>query len=224
MMSSTRQIQADFDEIACLADTGESGSDRYDGFLLSLVPADAAAVLDIGCGLGRLTWAIADGNREVVGVDLSPAMIERARTAGRSHRVSFHQGDFLQMDFGGRSFDCIVSAAALHHMTHDAAISRMVALLRPGGRLIVQDLRRDTSIADGLRAYSALVQSALGRFVRSGRPRPPRRVREVWARHGARETYLSFAEARALADRLLPGSSVVNHWLWRYTIVWDKVV
>jgi len=47
-------------------------------------------------------------------------------------------------------------------------------------------------------------------------------VREAWDRHGAGETYLALQEARALAARLLPGARVINHWLCRYTIVWDK--
>ena len=37
-----------------------------------------------------------------------------------------------------------------------------------------------------------------------------------------RETYLTLKEAQALASRLLPGARVLNHWLWHYTIVWDK--
>ena len=221
-MSTTERVQADFDEIAHLADPGASGTDRYDQFLLSLILADAVHVLDIGCGLGRLTWAIGTNNREVLGVDLSPAMIERAQLGGALDRVSFVQGDFLEFDFGGRVFDCVVSAATLHHMPDDIALARMAELVRPGGRLIIQDLRRDTSIGDSLRAYTALAHTAFDRFVRTGRPRPPRRVREAWERHGVNEIYLSLQEAQVLAERFLPGATVVNHWLWRYTIVWDK--
>jgi SAM-dependent methyltransferase len=78
-MTSTEQVRSDFDEIARLAESGASGRDRYDALLLSLIPATATHVLDVGCGLGRLTWAIATSGRYVVGVDLSPAMVDRAR-------------------------------------------------------------------------------------------------------------------------------------------------
>ena len=172
--------------------------------------------------MGRLTWAIASGSREVVGVDLSPVMIERAQASGPSSRVSFHEGDFLEIDFSGRVFDCIVSAAALHHMPDDLALPRMVGLLRPGGRLIVHDLRRDANLADTLRGCTALAHDACLRLIRTGRPRPPRKVREIWARHGAGETYRTIDEMRTLAARLLPGARLVNHWMWRYTIVWDR--
>jgi malonyl-CoA O-methyltransferase len=48
-----------------------------------MVPVDAVSVLDVGCGLGRLTAKLAIHNREVTGVDLSPEMIARAQKEGR---------------------------------------------------------------------------------------------------------------------------------------------
>ena len=221
---STEQVAADFDEIARWADDGASGADRYDAFLLSLIPNRAERVVDVGCGLGRLTLGIATGGREVLGVDLSRAMIERARSSGHDERVSFVCGDFLDLNLDAHAFDCVVSAAALHHMVADEAVPRMVRLLRPGGRLIIHDLRRTVSVADDVRAYFALVHTVIARFVRTGRPLEPRRLRDAWMRHGARETYLSFEEAKRLAERLLPGATLLSHWMWRYTIVWDKQV
>ncbi len=219
----TEKVRNDFDEIARLSDDGESGIDRYDSFLLSLVPPEAVTVIELGCGLGRLTTQLATGNREVTGIDLSPAMIERARlqvTATR--RVTFLCGDFLVQDFGSEKFDCVISAAMLHHMSEELAVRRMVGLLRPGGRLVIQDLRRDTCLLDRVQSHAALAQVAFERLLRTGWPLRSRAVREAWERHGAGETYLTLQEAHALADRLLPGARVFNHWLWRYTLVWDK--
>ncbi|OFW03253.1 MAG: hypothetical protein A3H96_19320 [Acidobacteria bacterium RIFCSPLOWO2_02_FULL_67_36] len=221
-MHDAERVRADFDEIARLAGPRGSGSDRCDRFLASLVPAGTVRVLDVGCGLGGLAFAIASDGREVVGIDLSPVMIERARRAENAPGVSFICGNFLEAELAEASFDCVVSAAVLHHMPYDMAIARMAALLRPGGRLIVQDLRRDSSLRETLRSCSALAHTLLICLVRTGRLRSSRRVREAWARHGAGETYLSFDEARALADRILPGARVLDHALWRYTILWDK--
>ena len=218
----TDRIRKDFDEIARLADPGASGTDRYDEFLLSLVPVDARRILDVGCGLGRLTAALGTDGREVLGVDISLEMIERARLAAGSRRVTFVSGDFVTLELGARAFDCVVSAATVHHMPEDVAIARMVDLLRPGGRLIIHDLRRDESVADAVRSHAALVHEAFRRLMRTGRARSSRDVRQAWDRHAVGETYLSLNEARALANRRLPGARVCSHWLWRYTIVWDK--
>ena len=216
------RIRADFDEIASFAEPGAAGSDRYDPFLLSLVPPDATPVLDVGCGHGRLTVSLATRDRDVVGIDLSPAMIARAGKAAGSARVSFTCGDFLALDLPLAAFGCVVSAAALHHMPAEAAVARMAGLLRSGGRLIVHDLRRDANVADTCRAAVALIHELTGRFVRTGWPISSMKLRRAWRRHGEGETYLSLAEASARATRVLPGARVVNHWLWRYTIVWDK--
>jgi ubiquinone/menaquinone biosynthesis C-methylase UbiE len=222
MTPEPEQVRSDFDEIARLAEPGASGRDRYDAFLLSLIPATATRVLDVGCGLGRLTWAIAASGRSVVGVDLSPAMIDRARAAGALDQVSFRVGNFLELDFSSQSFDCVVSAAALHHMDHDAALARMVRLLSPGGRLIVHDLRSNAGLWDSARGCAALAHTVLHRLKRTGRLRPSKPVRDLWARHGASESYVSLGQVRNMVGRLLPGAQIVNHWLWRYTIVWDK--
>jgi SAM-dependent methyltransferase len=217
------EIKTDFDELADLVEAGASGDDRYDRYLASLVPAAARSVLDVGCGLGRLTRLVAAaGGRDAVGIDLSPRMIARARSEGAACPVTDLEGDFLETDFGGRLFDCIISAAALHHMPADAALRRMASLLSPGGRLLVHDLRRDAGAGDVIRSYAALAHMVGLRLVRTGRVRPAKRVRQAWDRHAAREQYLSLAEARHLTQRELPGSTVHNHWMWRYTLVWDK--
>jgi SAM-dependent methyltransferase len=218
-------IQSDFDEIARLADAHGHGSDRSDDQLLAQVPATARRVLDVGCGLGRLTARLAVPGREVVGVDLSPEMIARARRFGATMpALTFHCGDFLAMEFAPRSFDCVLSVAVLHHMPVDAAVARMVELLRPGGRLIIQDVRADQGLVDRIRSLLALAHTGFGRLVRTGRARSPRVVREAWSRHGAREHYLTLREAEAMASRLLPGSRVTRHWRWRYTIIWERPV
>lgn len=225
--ASPAAIRHDFDEIARLSDTHGHGQDRYDPFLVAQVPDRAIRIVEIGCGLGRLAARLArraaGPERQVIGVDLSPEMIARARRAGEGlPGLSFLCGDFLALDLGAGSFDCVISAATLHHMDAEPAIARMNGLLTPGGRLIVHDLRVDEGPLDGARALCALAPVAFTRLLRTGNPRSPRSVREAWARHGAGEAYLTFREARSLAARRLPGARVVYHWLWRYTIVWDK--
>lgn len=65
------RIRHDFDEIARVSDPHDEDTGRYDSFLLSLVPPGAKRVLDVGCGMGRLTAKFLIDKREVVGIDLS---------------------------------------------------------------------------------------------------------------------------------------------------------
>jgi 2-polyprenyl-3-methyl-5-hydroxy-6-metoxy-1,4-benzoquinol methylase len=216
-----QRVRSDFDEIARLSDPHDEDTGRYDAFLLALVPENAKTILDVGCGMGRLTAQIATRDRHVVGIDLSSEMIARARE--KIHNgLSFVCADFLSHDFAARKFDCVITAAALHHVPIEAAFPRLLQLLAPNGRLILHDIRADAGMLDGIRSRFALVQVGLGRFVRTGNPGRPRAVRDAWERHCAGETYLTLTEAQAMANGLMRGSRVYNHWLWRYTVVWDR--
>ena len=74
-------IRADFDEIAGFGEPGATGADRYDPFLLSLVPPDATQSLDVGCGHGRLTRSLAARSRDCR--HRSVAGDDRARRASK---------------------------------------------------------------------------------------------------------------------------------------------
>jgi SAM-dependent methyltransferase len=218
------KVQHDFDELAHLSG-GDSGSDRYDPLLLKLVPAGAENVLEVGCGSGRFTELLAKSNQKVTAIDLSPEMIARARERfGPSDPVSFYCGDFLEENFNSQKFDCIISAATLHHMSAELAVPRMKELLGPGGTLIIHDLRTDAGITDFARSGAAFSYDCFRRLLRTGNPRQPRHVREFWERHASGETYLTIKEAKTLAVQWLPGARVLYHWLWRYTIVWKKEI
>ncbi|HEY3026221.1 MAG TPA: class I SAM-dependent methyltransferase [Pyrinomonadaceae bacterium] len=220
---NTERVRNDFDEIARLTDCHVGGGERYDSFLLSLVPRDAVSILDIGCGLGRLATKLATHNRQVTGVDLSPEMIAGAQKESRGDQnLTFLCGDFLDKNLTKQQFDFVISAAVLHHVPANVAVPRMVELLRPGGRLVIHDVRSNTGLAEQIMGNFALAQVLALRLWRTGRVLYPRPLREAWARHTAEETYLTQPEAKALATRLLPGARVFHHWLWSYTIVWDK--
>lgn len=216
-------VRREFDALAAVVDAHGSGVDHHDAYLCGLVPEEARDVVEIGCGLGRLTAKLACAGRSVLGVDLSPEMIARARAkAGEVEGVSFLCADFLSGSLDGRTFDAVVSAATLHHVPADEGFRGLARLVRPGGLLVAQDLRATNGLFDEARACSTLIPRALRRVARTGRLREPPAVREAWKRHGDTDTYLSFDAARALAREHLPGAAWSKHWDWRYTVVWRR--
>jgi tRNA (cmo5U34)-methyltransferase len=108
--------------------------------LAEVLPPSPQRVLDLGCGDGRLAALVLDTRpsvSEIVAIDVSPPMLERARDrfAG-DRRVTVHERD-LNDPLGplGR-FDAIVSGFAIHHL-HDsrkrALLAEVASQIRPGG-------------------------------------------------------------------------------------------
>src|ERR687897_2844679 len=110
---------------------------------------DGARVLEVGCGPGHLSIRLArQHGLDTTGLDLDPAMIERARAnAGRAGQgfgplPSFLVGDVASMPFPEGSFDLVVSTFSMHHWADPAAgLAEIDRVLRPGGRAFVWDFR-----------------------------------------------------------------------------------
>ena len=98
--------------------------------------------LDFGCGVGRLTGALADRFGEAVGVDISPEMLLLARQHNRrGGRCLFaaNQGDLRQFD--DASFDFVYTKLVLQHMSRSevrAYLPEFLRVLRPGALLVFQ--------------------------------------------------------------------------------------
>ncbi len=104
-----------------------------------VAPCAGERVLDVACGPGIVTGALAASGMRAVGVDLTAEMIDEARA---SQEGSFLRGDGSCLPFGDDAFDVVVSRNALHHLTEPAAaVCEMVRVLRRGGRLVVEDMR-----------------------------------------------------------------------------------
>jgi ArsR family transcriptional regulator len=107
-----------------------------------LPPLDVA---DIGCGDGYLTLEAARWARTVVGIDRSDEVLERAKAlATRRHvtNVEWKKGDLTRLPLRDDSVDVGLLSQALHHASDpERAIAETVRVLRPGGRLLILDLR-----------------------------------------------------------------------------------
>src|SRR6185312_5180877 len=106
-------------------------------------PTAGMRVVDLGCGPGNLTRKLAErfGDAEVIGVDSSAPMLEKAREHV-APRLSFVSGAIEAFADGGvvgGAFDVIFSNAALHWVPeHKALLPKLIARLSPRGQIAVQ--------------------------------------------------------------------------------------
>jgi SAM-dependent methyltransferase len=181
---------------------------HYYPLALEAVPCSRA--LDVGCGDGLLLRLLARHCDEVVGVD---PWADLAISATRDlPNVQVINGDFLDTHLARQSFDLVASIAAIHHMDFEAALAKMTALVRPGGRLVVVSIAEPTNRLD---------------WALSGLAIPAHRY-SLWRRgywdHPApiRDSDLTYREVHAAARRILPDATYRRRLYWRYSIIWTR--
>jgi trans-aconitate 2-methyltransferase len=107
--------------------------------LVGLIEPGIGSAVDLGCGTGELTAALADrlGVGRMLGVDNSPNMLESARPHAND-RVRFESGDIATWS-APADHDLVFANAAMHWVPdHPAVLARWIAALRPAGQLAVQ--------------------------------------------------------------------------------------
>ena len=109
-----------------------------------LARTSEALVVDVACGPGTFTRPLASRVCRAVGVDLTPAMIEKARAeAARAGitNIEFVCGDVYALPFADGVAGVVACGYAFHHVQEPArALAEMARVLRPGGRIAIADL------------------------------------------------------------------------------------
>jgi SAM-dependent methyltransferase len=136
----------------------------------SLRPGEV--VVDLGCG-GGLDVLLAAGKvgptGRVVGIDMTPEMLERARANAAKRgasNVEFHQATIDKLPLADGSVDCVISNCVINLAPDKPAVFREIArVLKPGGRVAVSDiaLKKELppEVGNNLLAYIGCVAGAI---------------------------------------------------------------
>jgi ubiquinone/menaquinone biosynthesis C-methylase UbiE len=101
-------------------------------------------VLDVACGPGLITCAIAQIARYVTGIDITPTMIDQAKSRQRDKgltNLDWHIGDALPLPFPDASFSAVITRYSFHHFPDPRAVlAEMTRVCQPGGKVAVVDM------------------------------------------------------------------------------------
>lgn len=137
------------EEFGRQAETFDSWAQQTDDqaamrFQKALDKAASGALLDVACGPGIITAALAPQAASVVAFDATEQMLEKAKVrcakAGLQN-VEFRQGDAEKLPFDDARFDGVVTRLAIHHFAApQRALQEMFRVLRPGGTAVIVDI------------------------------------------------------------------------------------
>lgn len=132
------EVAASFDRLAGQFKADVDADDfRLAGVLEALGPARGRMLLDLGCGRGRFASRFVEAGFDVVGLDRSRGMLDRATGGG-----NLVCGSALALPFASGSFDAAVVVEVMEHVepgSIDAVLGEAGRVLRPGGRLVIVD-------------------------------------------------------------------------------------
>lgn len=181
-------------------------------------PGPAARVLDLATGTGDLAWSAAAHSPHVIGLDVTPRMIELAvRKRAATVRPRFLVGDMCALPLATASFDVVTTGYGLRNVPDlPGAIDEIVRVLKPHGVFVSLDFDRPPNplVRAAYLAYLHVVGGALG-WMLHGDPDTYRYIPASITRYPGAAAVARLLEARGFATarhiRVLGGFMAIHH-------------
>jgi SAM-dependent methyltransferase len=161
-------------------------------------------VLDVACGPGILACAFARVAKHVTGIDITPAMLDRARLLQQERgltNVTWQQGDVLPLPFPDASFTLVTSRFAFHHFLDPRAVlAEMKRVCAPGGTVLLIDAAPAPDKADAFNRMELIRDPSHARAL------PEAELEALFGAVGLPEPRMTRYRLDAEMERLIGGS------------------
>jgi 2-polyprenyl-3-methyl-5-hydroxy-6-metoxy-1,4-benzoquinol methylase len=109
-----------------------------DRLLMALGQIDGKCICDIGCGMGLLTWELANKGARVSAIDISSEAVKMTRERNKEFgkRVSVQQMDASNLLYNSETFHLVTGLWILHHLDTENVAKEISRVLKPGGKAI----------------------------------------------------------------------------------------
>lgn len=126
------KISSDYGETVSLVNASNSW------FFQMNMSKEKGAILDVGCGTGDLLSRISKYFSKSFGIDPVPEMISIAKT--KDKLSTFVKASAEDIPFPNSNFDYVVSQLAFQHTDREQALSEVIRVLKPGGKLVLSEV------------------------------------------------------------------------------------
>lgn len=131
-----------YDDVTGRTGLGYDPHENYQGVLsfVAQLAQGAELVLDAGIGTGNLAQELLKAGCKVIGLDQSREMLRKAKE--KLPQVELLEGNVLALPLADHAVNAVASTYVLHHLEDDAkllALTEMIRVLQPGGRIIIGD-------------------------------------------------------------------------------------
>lgn len=216
-------VRNDFDQIAELPDKFWNHNNHYTPFIKKQIPVGCQNLLEVGCGKGALCKALSNNADQIIGIDLSPKMIEIAQLNTLSFsNIQVECLDYFQKKYPPNSFDCVVSVATVHHFDFSAFLRKVQTELKPRGRLIIIDLYEQEGFMEKASDLWVTPVSQIMKLVLNKKVKSSQKEKEIWEEHGKKDHYLTIKALRNYCNLLIPSAVIKKLFFWRYALIWTK--
>ena len=163
-------------------------------------------VLDVACGGGNVVCAFAAKVRHATGIDMTPAMLARARSMAKDKglgNVGWDLGQATSLPYQAASFSLVITRFSFHHFIEPLTVLKeMVRVCAPGGRVLVADVHTSTDSAKAT-AFNRMERLRDPSHVRA---LPVAELKALFPAAGLTETRSTFYELRDELENLLARS------------------
>lgn len=120
---------------------------HYHKLLFSKLPETRDFALDVGSGFGLFSFKLTSLFKAVLSLEPDKGSIDFQKSKYETQdNITFVEDSFLKNDFKGQKFDFISAIASIHHMDFVPALIKIKALLKPGGKMVILGLYKESSI------------------------------------------------------------------------------
>ncbi|MBI9066112.1 MAG: class I SAM-dependent methyltransferase [Salinivirgaceae bacterium] len=112
----------------------------------ALKPNSEMKILDVGCGTGNFSIKLAKLGCDVIGVDVSEAMLKKARENANTTTISFKKMKATKLNFSDNYFDAVISITAFEFIENNQlAFNEMMRVCKPNAPIIIGTLHKNSS-------------------------------------------------------------------------------